>query len=171
METTAGLWTPFATRLLPNCLRNTCLGQLAAPRQRGLRPRPACPGIRGNTNPGCIARHEIDELRHRAERRRTGGLPIAFPARRMVPTRNKGDGVSAFARSGHADPWPKGRLCANSGHPRAADRRSSRASISCPTSRICRRCARQCRTLSSASRPGCHKTPEAWARLPSGRRA
>jgi len=31
--------------------------------------------------------------------------------------------------------------------------------------------SRLCRTLSSASRPGCHKTPEAWARLPSGRQA
>ena len=31
--------------------------------------------------------------------------------------------------------------------------------ISCPTSRTCRQCARPCRTLSSASRPGCHKTP------------
>ena len=39
------------------------------------------------------------------------------------------------------------------------------------TSRICLRYARQCRTLSSASRPGCRKTPEAWARPPSGRQA
>ena len=30
-----------------------------------------------------------------------------------------------------------------------------------PTSRICLLCARQCRTLSFASRPGCHKAPMA----------
>jgi hypothetical protein len=40
--------------------------------------------------------------------------------------------------------------------------------ISCPTSRTCRQSVRQCRTLSSTSRPGCHKTSEAWARLPLG---
>jgi hypothetical protein len=41
----------------------------------------------------------------------------------------------------------------------------------CATSRISRRCAHRCRTLSSAYRPGSHKTPEAWARLSSGQQA